>query len=303
MGSSLVSCWTSSLIGLSLPLESSRACEQCGAGEDFAVDSDDLFAGGEFEAVGGAVEADFADGAVACDAEAERVPDVDGRSAATAASCCRGARAAGGLVGVDELIAAAFDAGEVRVRRGDVDAIVEEGGPVVGHDFVQVRDELLAVVRDDERAGVAAFAEEDVLEVGEGLLAAGLLADERVGVEPDELAFLVVGLAARPAAPGADGCAIDGAGDGGVFSRAPVAAGLVIERSGGGGEEVAVLRLGAEAGAGREDVAHVLGHSLVDPEELALLGRGEVGLVELVGAAVFAVPGVGELVREQVGFR
>ena len=59
--------------------------------------------------------------------------------------------------------------------------------------------------------------------------------------------------------------------------------------------------LGAQAGARGEDVAHVLGHALVDPEKLALLGGGEVGLIELVGAAVLAIPGVGELVREEVG--
>ncbi len=57
-----------------------------------------------------------------------------------------------------------------------------------------------------------------------------------------------------------------------------------------------------EAGAGGEDVAEVLGHAFVDPEERALLHLGEVGLVEVVGAAVLAVPGVGELVGEEVGF-
>ncbi len=33
-----------------------------------------------------------------------------------------------------------------------------------------------------------------------------------------------------------------------------------------------------------------------------MLHGGEVGLVEVVGAAVLAVPGVGELVGEEVGF-
>ena len=73
-----------------------------------------------------------------------------------------------GLVGVDELVAALLDAGEVGVRVDVVDALVEEGGPVVVDDLVEVGDELFAVVGDDERAGVAAFAEEDVLEVGRG---------------------------------------------------------------------------------------------------------------------------------------
>jgi hypothetical protein len=45
-----------------------------------------------------------------------------------------------------------------------------------------------------------------------------------------------------------------------------------------------------------------LGHAFVDPEERALLHLGEVVLVEVEGAAVFAVPGVGELVGEEIGF-
>ena len=65
--------------------------------------------------------------------------------------------------------------------------------------------------------------------------------------------------------------------------------------------KVAVSGLRTEAGAGGEDIAHVLRHAFVDPEELALLGGGKVRLVELVGATVFAVPGVGELMGEEVG--
>jgi hypothetical protein len=44
-----------------------------------------------------------------------------------------------------------------------------------------------------------------------------------------------------------------------------------------------------------------LGHTFIDPEEGALLHLGEVGLIEVEGAAVFTVPGVGKLVREKVG--
>ncbi len=53
---------------------------------------------------------------------------------------------------------------------------------------------------------------------------------------------------------------------------------------------------------GGEDIAEVLGHAFVDPEERAFLHFGEVGLIEVEGAAILAVPGVGELVGEQVGF-
>ena len=135
----------------------------------------------------------------------------------------------------------------------------------------------------------------------EGLLVVGHLADEGVGVEPEELALLVVVLAALPVGPGGVAAAEDAGGDGGVFGGAPLAAGLVVELGGGEGEHVAVLRLGLEAGAGGEDVAQVLGHAFVDPEQRALLHLGEVGLVEVEGAAVLAVPGVGELVGEEVG--
>ena len=130
----------------------------------------------------------------------------------------------------------------------------------------------------------------------------GELADEGVGVEPEEFAFLVVVLAALPIGPGRVAAAQDAGGDGGVFGRTPLAAGLGVQVGGGEGEKIAVLRLRLEAGAGGEDVAEVLGHALVDPEEGAFLHLVEVSLVEVEGATIFAVPGVGELVGEQVSF-
>ena len=75
-----------------------------------------------------------------------------------------------GVIEVDELVAALVDAGKVGVGGGDVDAVVEEFSPVVGVDLVEIGDEFGAVVGSDEGAGVAAFGEEDVLEVGEGFL-------------------------------------------------------------------------------------------------------------------------------------
>ncbi len=269
------------------------------AGEDGAVDGDDLLSGSEGGLVGGAVPADVGDGAFAGDADADGVPDVD--AAAWAAGRGQELVGGGGLVGVDELVAALLDAGDVGVGVDVVDAVVEEGGPVVFDYLVEVVDELFAVVGDDERAGVAAFAEEDVEEVGEGFFVVGELADEGVGVEPEEFALLVVVLAALPVGPGGVAAAEDAGGDGGVFGAAPFAAGCVVEQCGGDGDAVEILRLRFEAGAGGEDVAEVLGQAFVDPEERALLHLLEVGLVEVVGAAVLAVPGVGELVGEEVG--
>ena len=148
---------------------------------------------------------------------------------------CGGDGALGGvgLVGVDELVAALLDACEVGAGVDGVDAVVDEGGPVVVDDLVEVGDELVAVVGDDERAGVAALGEEDVEEVGEGLFVVGELADEGVGVEPEEFALLVVVLAATPVGPGGVAAAEDAGGDGGVFGAAPLAAGLVVEVGGG----------------------------------------------------------------------
>ena len=74
--------------------------------------------------------------------------------------------------------------------------------PSIPDDLVEVGDDLVAVVRDDEGAGVAAFGEEDVKEIGERFLVVGELADGGVGVEPDEFAFLVVVLTAAPVGPG-----------------------------------------------------------------------------------------------------
>jgi len=66
-------------------------------------------------------------------------------------------------------------------------------------------------------------------EVGEGLLVVGFLTDEGVGVEPEEFALLVVVLAALPVGPGGVAAAEDAGGDGGVFGRTPLAAGLVVK--------------------------------------------------------------------------
>ena len=64
---------------------------------------------------------------------------------------------------------------------------------------------------------------------------------------------------------------------------------------------MSILGLGLEAGACSQDVAEVLSSTFVHPEQRALLRFFEVGLVEVEGAAILAVPGVGELVGEEVG--
>ncbi len=164
---------------------------------------------------------------------------------------------------VDDLVATAGDAVEVGVRVDEVDAVVDEARPVEFNDGVEIGDQLLAVVRDDERAGVAALAEEDVEEVGEGFLVVGELADLGVGIEPEELAFLVVVLTPTPVGPGGTVGAEDAGGDGGVFGGTPLAAGLVIQIGGVEGEDVAVGGLGLEVGARGKDVAEILPSALL----------------------------------------
>ena len=100
-------------------------------GEDEAVDGDQLLAGGELGLVGEAAPADVADGAVGAELEAERVPDVRTSAAATAVGLDQSIQAVGGVILVDDLVAAAGDAVEVGVRIDEVDAVVDEGGPVI----------------------------------------------------------------------------------------------------------------------------------------------------------------------------
>ena len=71
-------------MGSVLPLASWMADCEGVAGEDVAVDSDDLLAGKELGFIGGAVPADVYDVAFVVDADADGVPDV-GAAAVTAA--------------------------------------------------------------------------------------------------------------------------------------------------------------------------------------------------------------------------
>jgi len=199
-----------------------------------AVDGDDLLAGSQLGFVCGAAPTDVGDGAVGGEAQAEGEPDVGTGVAAAGVEL-------GGVILVDELVAAAGDAVEIDVRVDEVYAVVEEAGPIVLDDFVEVADDLGAVVGNDKWAGVSTLAEEDVLEVGEGFLVVGKLADPGVGVEPKELAFGVEVLAAAPVGPCLIAATEDAAGDCGVVGGAPEAAGFVVEHCGDGGEVGAVL--------------------------------------------------------------
>ncbi len=89
--------------GFGLALGFFDGCAESFAGEDVAVDGDDLLAGEELGFVGRAVPADVGEFAFSVDADADGVPGVDA-AAATAAGRGYGACGFGGLVGVDELV-------------------------------------------------------------------------------------------------------------------------------------------------------------------------------------------------------
>src|SRR5207248_8436664 len=97
------------------------------------------------------------------------------------------------------LPAAARDAVQRRLGLGGADALLQKPLPVVLDDGVQRPDQLGEVERPDLGRAVLAAAEGPA-EVVQALLAAGLLADQRVGVEPEQGA-LVVEVHAAAAAP------------------------------------------------------------------------------------------------------
>ena len=135
-------------------------------GIDAAVDADNLLAGSHLGFIRWAVPADVVDETFCIDAQAERIPDI-GASAAASACTDHGGFAGVGFVGVDELVAALLDTRNIRAWVEFVYAVVEECGPVIFDNLVEIGDELFAGVSDDERAGVAPFAQEDMLKVVE----------------------------------------------------------------------------------------------------------------------------------------
>ena len=85
-------------------------------------------------------------------------------------------------------------------REQRVDPALQIAAPVIGLHLVQRRDDV--VERVGELAIIAvAHAEEGPGEIVDRPLAAGLLADDPVDVDPDQLALAVIILAALPAAP------------------------------------------------------------------------------------------------------
>ncbi len=228
--------------------------------------------------------------------EAERIGEV-----VAAQLLVEGVHVAGRLLLEDQAVAAALDAVEraARGRADRVQALAQEGGPVASLHPVQGRGHGLEGVGG--RVPVAVLgAEEGLGEVVQRLLAAGLLADQGVGVEPDQRALAVVVLAALVAAPGLRPALADDGVVGGVLHGAPLAAGDVLEAGGGHGQDVQRLLLAHQTRAGGQDQTPVLRLALIDPQQGVLQRLVEVRRHLVGGAAPLAVPAVGVLVAQEV---
>ena len=186
-------------------------------------------------------------------------------------------------------------------------AFGEERLPVVGVDFVEGGEDIVGGVGIDgwlraaEGGAAGAFAVEGAAEVVERFLAFGLLADERVGVEPDEFAFVVEVDAAAAVAPLVAGLVELRGHVGGVLKWSPGAAATDGEAGGDEGEVFAVIFRRPEAGAGGHHAAVVFGQAFVDPEQVVLHGLLVVGRKQVSGATMLAVPGVEVFVSEEAG--
>ena len=140
-------------------------------------------------------------------------------------------------------------------------------------------------------------------EIIQRLRAVTLLANNDVGPEPVQSAFVVK---IDPAAPGVPGLGSEiklRRSVGGVLQVAPGAAGCVIHPRRGLREIVARLLRSQQAAARGEHGAEIIGQSFVYPEQIVLhrlfvIRRGEVSR-----ATIFSIPRMNIFVRQQAGFQ
>ena len=268
---------------------------QDGGAEFPALHGDDFGGRGNAGARGGGVHMDVEDFTALFDDEAEGIGEVD-----AFADLFANLPEVRTVLRVDELVTAVDDAVQGGMGLGGMEAVVQKLRPVVGLDGVERFHDVVERVGLERGFGAGAAGPE-FAEVVEGFRALAQGPDGNVGIEPDEGAFgVVVDAAAQVGVVGA-GAVEDLRGDGGVFEGTPGAAGFAVEFGGFGGQFVEEVGGGAQAAAGGEDFAQILGETFVDPEQIALHGLVVVGGGESGGAAVFAVPGVHELMRQKAG--
>src|SRR5207248_264504 len=87
-----------------------------------------------------------------------------------------------------------------------------------------------------------------------------------------------------------------------VFQRTPGASGTVVERRGGRSEPFLVLLRSPQADSCGEHVAEISGESFVDPKQVAGHRLLVVAGCEPARTAIFSIPRMRELMRDQPGF-
>ncbi|MNJ45343.1 hypothetical protein D3C77_404320 [compost metagenome] len=150
------------------------------------------------------------------------------------------------------------------------------------------------------RPGAVVAAEEALGEVVQRLLPARRLADQGVGVQPDQQGLaVVVARTAHPRRIRVRGAVAEQVVVVCVLQRAPGAARLVVVEGRDLGEAGQDVGLGRQARTRRQHVAPVFRLAFIDPQQ-GVLGRDVVVGGQFVGGALaLAVPGVDELVRQQ----
>src|SRR5208337_4853356 len=125
-------------------------------------------------------------------------------------------------------------------------------------------------------------AVKETAEIFEGFLAVALVMNEGVNLEPQQLAFGVIVGAAPPIGPTAPAEGKAGHCVGGVLERPPSpsrAARTHVRR--GAGKTFAVLLRGPQSTAGGQEIAEEVGESLVDPQQIGLHRRLEIGSAQV----------------------
>ena len=236
---------------------------------------------------------DVGDVTIAAEREAERVPGRD----ACASSALLGRRR------LRAVLKPVADAAH-EVERQGVDRpahpLGEERRPVVGSCFVQVPDDLGKVERDDI-ARRRILAQELPAEVVEAPFPVGLLADDRIGVEPEQRPLEVEVLTAPQLVPVRAAGTEQMGGHRGVLERAPLPAGPEHQPADGGGEGFAIVLRADQSAADHEQLAQVLGQPLVDPEQRGAVRGVEIRDALAAGPAILAAPGMDIFMRDEVG--
>ncbi|MNV32309.1 hypothetical protein D3C71_1236430 [compost metagenome] len=192
------------------------------------VDGDQFPAGADVRLEGAAAPADAGQLVRRGQGEAQGILEVGGPAGLDAFL------AGGQAVSIGQAVAAARQAvqGGLGVGAGRIQAGAQEAGPVVRMDGVQGRDHVLEGIAA-RGVGAVVAAEEALGEVVQRLLAARGLADQGVGVQPDQQAFaVVVAGAAHPRGIGIAGPVAEQVVVVDVLQRTPFAARLVVVEGG-----------------------------------------------------------------------